>query len=74
MRIGEIMTLLPLTDSAAAALNLAVEWKILDRHQKFACSRVSGKRKGSFWAERKDYLAACRQPWRDIATVILGTG
>ena len=57
------------------ALNLAVEWKILDRAPKIRLLKGERQRERVLsGAERKDYLAACRQPWRDIATVILGTG
>ena len=58
------------------ALSLAVEWGKLDRAPK----RI-GLAKGERQRERvlteeesSAYLAACPQPWRDVATLVLGEG
>ncbi len=57
------------------ALNLAAEWRVMDRAPKIRL--VNGERQRErvlTEAEERAYLSACRQPWRDIATIILGTG
>jgi integrase len=57
------------------ALNLAVEWGVMDRAAKIRLAKGEKQRERVLSeAERKAYLAACRQPWKDIATIFLGTG
>jgi integrase len=57
------------------AVNLAVEWGTLDRRPKI--SLAAGERQRDRVLSRTEasvYLTACDQPWRDAATVMLGTG
>jgi integrase len=57
------------------ALNLAVNWGKLDRAPKVALAKGENRRERvltDFEAERD--LATCPQPWKDIATVMLGSG
>jgi len=57
------------------ALNLAVEWGVMDRTAKIRLAKGERQRERVLtMAERDAYLASCRQPWKDKATVILGTG
>lgn len=56
------------------AINLAVEWGTIDRKPKITLAtgerqrdRVLNER------EQEIYLAACNQPWKDGATIMLGT-
>ena len=57
------------------ALNLADEWGKIDRAPKFALAK--GKRQRERVVTQAEFLAyrdLCRQPWRDVATVLYGTG
>jgi integrase len=57
------------------ALSLATEWGKLDRMPRIRLA--SGERQRDRVLSRVEagkYLAACPQPWRDGATLILGTG
>lgn len=57
------------------ALSLAFEWGKLDRRPKITL--VKGERQRDRVVmddEATRYLAACPQPWKDVATVMLGTG
>jgi len=57
------------------ALSLAVEWGKLDRMPKVALAKGENRRERVLTdAEAEKYLAACPQPWRDVGTLILGTG
>jgi integrase len=57
------------------ALNLAFEWGVMDRPSKIRLVKGEKQRERVLTeTERAAYLKACRQPWKDIATVILGTG
>jgi integrase len=57
------------------ALSLAVEWGKLDRMPRIPLAKGEHQRERVLTdAEVKLYLESCRQPWRDAATVILGTG
>lgn len=57
------------------ALILAVEWGKLDRYPKIELLKGENRRERVLREEEaKAYLSACAQPWRDVATVILGTG
>ena len=57
------------------ALNLADEWGKIDRVPKFALAK--GERQRDRVVSETEFLAyreLCRQPWRDVATVLYGTG
>lgn len=57
------------------ALNLAFQWKALDKPAKVAI--VTGERQRErvlSEAEIKKYLDACPQPWKDCASIILDEG
>jgi integrase len=57
------------------ALNLAYEWKNLERRIKVTL--VTGEHQRDrvlATVEETNYLAACRQPWRDCATIIIDEG
>jgi len=57
------------------ALNLACEWGKLNRKPKITLAKGERQRDRVLsHEEARTYLAACPQPWRDAATVILGTG
>ena len=57
------------------ALNLAHEWGKLNRKTKISLARGERQRDRVLsHEEAQAYLAACPQPWKDAATVILGTG
>jgi len=57
------------------ALYLAAEWGKLERRPKITLAKGERQRDRVLSdAEVSAYLAACSQPWRDAATVILGTG
>jgi integrase len=57
------------------ALSLAVEWGKLDRMAKVTLAKGEKRRDRVLTdAEAEKYLAACPQPWRDVATLLLGTG
>jgi integrase len=57
------------------ALDLADEWGKIDRAPKLALAK--GERQRERVVSGADFLAyreLCRQPWRDVATVLYGTG
>lgn len=57
------------------AVNLAVEWGKLDKAPKVALAKGENRRERVLTdAEAERYLAACPQPWRDVATIMLGSG
>ena len=57
------------------ALNLAEQWGKLDRAPKIALAKGERQRERILTdAEIAAYLPACGQPWRDMATILLGTG
>ena len=57
------------------ALSLAVEWGKLDRMPKVTLAKGEKRRDRVLTdAEAEKYLAACPQSWRDVATLLLGTG
>lgn len=57
------------------ALSLAVEWGKLDRMPKVTLAKGEKRRERVLADEEAErYLAACPQPWREVATVLLGTG
>lgn len=57
------------------ALSLAVEWGKLDRMPRIPLAKGERQRERVLTdAEIKLYLNNCRQPWKDAATLILGTG
>ena len=57
------------------ALSLAVEWGKLDRMPKITLAKGENRRERVLTeAEAETYLAACPQPWKDVATLILGSG
>jgi integrase len=57
------------------ALNLAFEWGKLDRMARIPLAKGERQRDRVLTdTEIKLYLDNCRQPWRDAATLILGTG
>jgi integrase len=57
------------------ALNLADEWGKIDRAPKFALAKGERQRERVVTqAEFFAYRELCRQPWRDVATVLYGTG
>lgn len=57
------------------ALSLAEQWSKLDRRPKIALAKGENKRTRVLTEdEGRAYLAASPQPWRDVATIILGTG
>jgi len=57
------------------ALNLAFEWGRLDGPVRIPLAKGERQRDRILSdAEIKLYLDSCRQPWKDAATLILGTG
>jgi integrase len=57
------------------ALSLAAEWGKLERRHKITLAKGERQRDRVLTdAEVSAYLAVCGQPWRDAATIILGTG
>ena len=57
------------------ALSLAYEWGKLDRMPKITLAKGEKQRERVLTdAEVSIYLEACAQPWKDAATVMLGTG
>lgn len=57
------------------ALSLAYEWGKLDRKPKITLVKGERQRDRVLSDEESTrYLAACPQPWKDVATVMLGTG
>ena len=57
------------------ALNLAYQWGTLERPAKMTLAKGERQRDRVLTDEEiTAYLAACPQPWRDVATIIRGTG
>ncbi len=57
------------------ALHLAFEWGKLERMSKICLAKGERQRERVLSdVEAAVYLAACPQPWRDVATLILGAG
>jgi integrase len=57
------------------AMSLAVQWGKLERMPKISFAKGELQRDRVLPDQEADrYLAACRQPWRDAATLILGSG
>jgi len=57
------------------ALALASDWSKIDRKPKISLAKNENRRDRVLSKEEAlAYLAACPQPWRDAATIILGTG
>jgi len=57
------------------ALNLAVEWGKLEKPAKISLAKGERMRDRVLTdAEVESYLGACPQPWRDVATILRGTG
>lgn len=57
------------------ALALAYQWGKLDKPAKITLAKGEKQRERVLSdAEAETYLAACPQPWRDAATIMLGTG
>jgi integrase len=57
------------------ALHLAVDWGKLERMPKISLAKGERQRERVLTdAEAARYLAACAQPWKDAATLILGSG
>jgi integrase len=55
------------------ALSLAYQWGKLDRMPKITLAKGERQRERVLTAQEANiYLAACSQPWRDAATVMLG--
>jgi integrase len=56
-------------------LRLAFEWGKLERMPKISLAKGERMRERVLTeSEAQRYLAACPQPWRDVATIMLGTG
>jgi integrase len=56
------------------AINLAVEWGTIDRKPKISLAKGERQRDRVLnEREQAIYLAACNQPWKDAATIMLGT-
>lgn len=57
------------------ALNLAAEWGKIDRKPEIKLAKNENRRERVLLKQEAiSYLEACPQPWRDVATIILGTG
>jgi integrase len=57
------------------ALSLAVQWGKVERMPKISLAKGERQRERVLTDdEATRYLAACPQPWRDVVTIILGTG
>jgi integrase len=57
------------------ALSLAVQWGKLDRTPKITLAKGERQRERVLTEkEVNSYLAACPQPWKDAAIIMLGTG
>ncbi len=57
------------------SLRLASEWGKLDRPPKISLARGERQRDRVLTDEETaQYLSVCPQPWRDVATLMLGTG
>ncbi len=56
------------------ALSLAVQWGKLDRMPRITLAKGERQRDRVLTEEEADnYVAACSQPWKDAATIMLGT-
>ena len=56
------------------AINLAVEWGMIDRKPKITLAKGERQRDRVLnEREQTMYLAACNQPWKDGATIMLGS-
>jgi integrase len=56
-------------------MNLAAEWRAMDRAPKIRLVKGEKQRDRVLTEEEREaYLGACRQPWKDVATIMLGTG
>lgn len=56
------------------ALHLAYEWGKIDRMPKITMAKGERQRERVLTEdEMRKYLAACAQPWKDAATIMLGT-
>jgi integrase len=56
------------------AINPAVEWGTIDRKPKITLAKGERQRERVLNArEQETYLAACNQPWKDGATIMLST-
>jgi len=57
------------------SLNLAYQWGALEKPAKVTLAKGERQRDRVLTDEEiAAYLAACPRPWRDVATIILGTG
>jgi integrase len=57
------------------SLNLAAEWGKLNKKPKITLAKGERQRDRVLSHEdAQDYLCACAQPWRDVATLMLATG
>jgi integrase len=57
------------------ALSLACQWGKLDRMPKITLAKGERQRERVLTADEvSKYLAACARPWKDAATIMLGTG
>jgi integrase len=57
------------------ALNLAFQWGKLDRQAHITLAKGERQRERVLTREEASaYLDACPEPWRDVATIMLGTG
>jgi integrase len=57
------------------ALNLAFQWGKLDRPARITLAKGERQRERVLTRdEASAYLDACPEPWRDVATIMLGTG
>lgn len=57
------------------ALHLAHEWGKLEKMPKITLAKGERQRERVLAREEaEDYLAMCSQPWRDCATLLIGTG
>lgn len=57
------------------ALNLAVEWGKIDRLPRIKLARGERQRERVLTTDEATlYVTACPQPWKDVATIMLGSG
>lgn len=57
------------------ALYLAADWHKMEHKPKITLAKGERQRERVLTREHaEDYLAACAQPWRDVAIIMLGTG
>jgi integrase len=56
-------------------LKLAEQWGKIERAPKITLAKGEQRRERILSSEEVEtYLGACEQPWRDIATILIGTG